>query len=279
MIIIFNQISLESGIGMVYKISKSILDLRKTFKCGQCFNWDEYNGAFFGFIEKHPVRLVQHPDYIEIDGNITEAQFEHYFDLNTAYVFNKITSYEQRCLDTASGIRILNQDLFETIITFIISQQNNMTRIKTIVNRLRKQYGKKYCMDGLLIYVYGFPDIDILSRLSVSDFETLGLGYRAPYIAGVCQYVYNNPEFLDQIKKVDYSQAIDSLKTFKGIGDKVANCIALFGLHHLEAFPIDVHIKRIINREYGGYIDISRFGELAGVMQQYMFYTEAFRLD
>ena len=262
---------------MVYKVSKSILDLDKTFNCGQCFSWFKYNGSWYGFIQGKSVKLTQHPDYVEIDGAISPEEFRYYFDLWTLYRFEDLTDYERRVVSAGAGIRILRQPIFDTIITFIISQQNNMVRIRKLVQKLCETYGSVGYKDGIALY--SFPYREALLGCSEESLREMGMGYRAKYIA---EFVHSaragDHYWYLGLTENGYDYAIAELKKIYGVGDKVANCIALFGCGYKEAFPIDVHMKRILEREYKGNVSARHleFNGLAGVMQQYMFYAEAF---
>jgi N-glycosylase/DNA lyase len=160
------------------------------------------------------------------------------------------------------GIRILRQDLWEIIVTFLISQRNNIPRIRKIIAKLCEPYGNH------------FPTPNILANYTENDFESLGLGYRSKYLRNITRSALKGDLNFDTLRKMNCQDAIGFLKCFSGIGDKVANCIALFGLHRVEAFPIDVWIRRIIEDEYDGNFDINRFSGYAGIVQQYMFFRQ-----
>jgi N-glycosylase/DNA lyase len=170
--------------------------------------------------------------------------------------------YLTAAVDYGYGIRMLKQDLWEVVASFIISQRNNILRIKNTVAKLR---------DG-----DRFPSPDVIAQYSEQDLRDLGLGYRARYLKNVSAAVANGDLNLDELKTMNYPDAIAFLKRFDGIGDKVANCVALFGLHKIEAFPVDVWIKLVIDERYGGRFDASRFSGYAGIVQQYMFFYERF---
>jgi N-glycosylase/DNA lyase len=160
------------------------------------------------------------------------------------------------------GIRILKQDLWETMVTFLVSQQNNIPRIKNIIVKLCAPHGGQ------------FPTPDILAQYTENDFLSLGLGYRAKYLQVLVEAVLKGNLSFDALRDMNYHDAINFLKCFHGIGNKVANCIALFGLHKMEAFPVDVWIKRIIDEQYAGNFNEKRFLGYAGVVQQYMFFYQ-----
>jgi N-glycosylase/DNA lyase len=156
----------------------------------------------------------------------------------------------------------LKQDLWEAMVTFVISQQNNIPRIKNIIAKLCEPYGNK------------FPTPDILEKYTENDFLSLGMGYRAKYLQNISKSVLEGDLNFSRLKSMNCSDAVNFLKQFSGIGDKVAHCITLFGLHKIEAFPIDVWIRRIIDDQYGGNFDVNRFFGYAGIVQQYMFFYQ-----
>jgi N-glycosylase/DNA lyase len=191
-----------------------------------------------------------------------------YFDMGRDYGEIKANiraigdPYLAAAVDYGYGIRILRQDLWETIVTFLISQQNNIPRIKNIIAKLCRPY------DGR------FPTPTLLSQYTERDFLALGLGYRAGYLQNIVKAAVDGDLDFQKLKSMSSFEAANFLKRFNGIGNKVANCIALFGLHRVDAFPIDVWIKRIIDEQYGGNFDRSRFSEYAGIVQQYMFFYQ-----
>jgi N-glycosylase/DNA lyase len=174
--------------------------------------------------------------------------------------------YLTAAVNYGHGLRILQQDLWEVIVTFFISQQNSISRIKNIVAKLCEPYG------------YQFPTAIMLSKYTEDDLLALGLGYRAKYLKNIVKSVTGGDLNLDELKNMDFCNAISFLKRFDGIGDKVANCIALFGLHQMDAFPIDTWIRRIIDEQYGGNFDKTRFPGYSGVVQQYMFFYQRSRV-
>lgn len=165
-------------------------------------------------------------------------------------------------IDYGYGIRILRQDLWETIVTFIISQRNNIPRIKNTIIKLCEPHKKQ------------FPSPELFEKYSESDLLSFGLGYRAKYLQNISEAVVKGDLNLNTLKNMNYNCAIDFLKRFNGIGDKVANCIALFGLHKIEAFPIDIWIKRIIDNQYSGNFNVNRFSGYEGIVQQYIFFYQ-----
>ncbi|MDR2629124.1 MAG: hypothetical protein LBC30_04010 [Puniceicoccales bacterium] len=191
-----------------------------------------------------------------------------YFDLRRDYgmIKNLILTAGDPFLCNAvsygSGLRILHQDLWEVIVSFIISQRNSIPRIKSTIEKL--------CAP----YAYEFPSPLILSQYDEKDFCNLGLGYRARYLMDIAENVQAGTFDMEHLKTLSFGEAVAYLKNFNGIGEKVANCIALYGLHKLEAFPIDTWISRIIRNRYGGNFDTKNFSSCAGAIQQYMFFYQ-----
>lgn len=242
---------------------------------GQCFRISEqYTGIWLvvAFGKSLKIHVKDDNTHIfECDTDEYNELWHNYFDMQRDYgeIKAKIRvvgdPYITRAVDFGYGMRILNQDLWEVIISFIISQQNNIPRIRGIIKRLCAPYGLR------------FPTPQELASFSEDELEKIGFGYRARYVRNMAIAVTEGRLNFDELQKMSYHEAVAYLKKFDGIGDKVANCIALFGLRKLEAFPVDVWIKRILQKQYGGEFDIRRFPGYAGLVQQYMFYYERFR--
>ena len=226
------------------------------------------------------------------------AFWEHYFDLKTDYdtyirAIDPMDDYLSRAAAFGSGIRILNQDLWEMVITFIISQQKTIPAIRALVEALSEKYGTRYKIPPTVSgYYYAFPSPEELNRASLDDLLALKLGYRAKYIKQICEDVCSGKLDLDRLRKLNYADSMEVLLSCYGIGVKVANCICLFGLHHIGAFPVDTWIKKILLREYApkshctGHVpetrlcealieeNFSKYPGFAGVLQQYIFFYE-----
>ena len=270
---------------IINDITRDELDLDKTLNCGQAFRWNkDSKNNWIGVVDKEIWILRQYENYIvtNIKSNNKEKLI-YYFNLDMNYTDEisklDLDAYAKRAYECGKGIHILRQDLFETMVTFLMSQFNSMHNIRLIVEKLSTRYGDKlienWSDDEILRYT--FPTLEQLSKCSYDDFMNCSIGLRTNYLISMINYLNGNYNILNYLKNCNYNNAIFALKKFDGIGDKVANCIALFSLHHVEAFPIDVHIKRIINEEYSGNIDISRYGQYAGIIQQYMYYYRAFK--
>lgn len=203
-----------------------------------------------------------------------------YFDLNTDYAaFRSRIPQEDvflnRAVQYGKGIRILRQDLWETLVTFILSQRKSIPAIRRCVEALCQRYGDPGAArlsGGEPLTFYSFPSPAALSRASLDDLRELGLGYRDKYVLQAAADVAEGRFSLEGLRELSCQEACKALTSLYGVGVKVANCVLLFALYHIDAFPRDVWINRIIDREYQGKFDVSRYSGYAGVIQQYMFY-------
>ena len=251
----------------------SYFDLAQTLDCGQAFRWYENeDGSWSGIVKDKCITVSKKNNGIIIE-NCTKSDFNElwcdYFDLNRDYseVYTSVSKDGtlKKAADYGSGIRILNQQPFETLCSFIISQNNNIPRIKGIIERLCENFGSK-CGDR-----YTFPDANTLSKLSVEDLAPLRSGFRAKYIIDAAQKVASGEINLDILKTADTDCARETLMKIKGVGPKVADCTLLFGLSHIEAFPKDVWIKRAMSVLFDGELPECA-KQYAGIAQQYIFY-------
>ena len=254
------------------------------FDCGQCFRWDvSEDGSYTGVAGGKAVNISKNGDCVTIK-NTTKAEFEEfwskYLDLDFDYGELKKTLSEDEVLAQAiksgEGIRILNQDLWECIISFIISANNNIPRIKKIIENLCKNFGNQISCGNDVFYE--FPDADTISKLSVEQLDVIKSGFRAKYIIDAAQKVSSGEIDLNSIYNMNTNDAREYLKQIKGVGNKVADCILLFAYQKYDVFPKDVWIKKVLFELYGveeSQFDefvINHFGDLAGFAQQYLFY-------
>ena len=237
-------------------------DLDQIYASGQCFRWKKCSMLSYRIpISGKDVTISEFASDV-FSKSDCENEIRNFFDLDTNYfdieteAYHTHDQYLIKCYEFGKGIRILRQDLWETLITFIISQNNNISRIKKSVNAI--------CNGS------HFPTPKELIEMDLSD---KGLGYRDKYIKDACKH-FMNPRYVELLHNKDHGIVRDALKDIRGVGDKVADCVRLFGLHHLEAFPIDTHIKQVIDREYGGKMPEWVHIKYAGVFQQYIFYYE-----
>lgn len=203
-----------------------------------------------------------------------DQTWQSYFDLQTDYqkigqlILNSGDSYLKECYEYGQGVRILRQDLWEMLVSFIISQNNNIKRIAGSIEKLCQRYGTPIAPEK---DIYAFPTPYQIDSAEFFD-TSLGLGYRSEYLKNIFEYIKENPDYLSKLKTMDYEKSMESLLSLKGVGPKVANCICLFGLHHVSAFPIDTHVKQILSAHYPNGFDFNAYEGVAGILQQYMFY-------
>ena len=246
---------------MIYSLNVSDdFELKDIFECGQCFRWNlENDGTYTGIIHNLVLNVDKQGSKIIFKSNCNnkkelEKVINDYFDLDRNYKAerNKIARIDQYLKEATKygkGIRILNQDLWETIISFIISANNNIPRIKKIIEELSKRYGSKISFDGKTYY--SFPTPKQLSKASVQDLRNVGLGFRDKRIYETTKFINENKNFLEKLKKEDTKVVKEKLLELSGVGPKVADCILLFSeLKRFDVFPIDVWVRRVMNELY-----------------------------
>ena len=250
------------------------LDLAQTLDCGQSFRWVEReDGGFDGvaFNRSVTVRLDGTDLYIENADESDRELWHSYFDLGLDYgkIREEISAIHPILADAAKyapGIRILRQEPYEALCTFIISQNNNIKRIKGIVQRLCEQFGDRL-PDG----TYAFPDAEKMASLTADDLAPLRAGFRNRYLVDAARKVADGDVDLEKCRDCDYEEARRELMQITGVGVKVADCTLLFGLHRIEAFPLDVWMKRAMATLFPG-MTPGDFGQYAGIAQQYIFH-------
>ena len=263
------------------------------FECGQCFRWNlQDNGNYIGVVKNSVIEVIEKDDEVIFRGvsedNLKDIVVD-YFNLDKDYgeiknKLSKIDDYLKESIKFGNGIRILNQDIFETIISFIISANNNIPRIKKIIENLSKNYGKEIEYDGKTYYT--FPTVESLSKATVADLRNLGLGFRDKRVYTTTRMILKNEFDIEKIKNFKDTEMIrEELLKLDGVGPKVADCILLFAFNRYDVFPIDVWVRRVMNDLYIKNPDESKvskveikklaeekYGELAGLAQQYLFY-------
>lgn len=263
------------------------------FECGQCFRWNvEADGSYTGIFRNNVVNVKKDGDNVIFRGiceNDIEVECREYFDLDTDYtkiknILSNVDDNLKKSIQYGEGIRILKQDLWETIISFIISANNNIPRIKGIIERLSQKYGDEIVFDGIRYYT--FPTPEELSRATVEDLRGLGLGFRDKRVYETTKLILSKQIDLDKLKEITNSNILrEELNKFPGVGDKVADCIMLFSMKRFDVFPVDVWVRRVMNELYIKNEDESKvnktqirnlaeqkYGNLAGIAQQYLFY-------
>ena len=268
-------------------------ELKHIFECGQCFRWNlQEDGSYIGVIPNGVIQVKQQQEKIQFkgicEGNLKE-RITDYFDLDNNYdqikrKLAKIDGFMQISTQFGTGIRILHQDLWECIISFIISANNNIPRIKRIIERISKEYGTKVKFEEKEYSL--FPTPEQLSKASIQDLRNCGLGFRDKRVFATTQMILEKKIDLHQLQTLEDSETIrNQLLTLEGVGPKVADCILLFALKKFDVFPMDVWVRRVMNELYfhnenEEKIRIQMVHELAqkkffglsGIAQQYLFY-------
>lgn len=250
---------------------------------GQCFRMNRIEENRYGLTAfRRYIELVQlGEDSVEL--TCTKEEYERvwkeYFDMNYNYdqIVAGLSAGDDEFLKNAvkygGGLRILKQELFETLISFIISQRKSIPAIKSCIEQLCRRYGNKKISDakGKKIY-YTFPTPEQLAAADRKELRAAGLGYRDGYVLNTAKAVANKEIDLEGLKQAEREEALQKLMNLSGVGIKVANCVSLYGLHHIEAFPVDVWIDRILREVYHNNFKLERYKGFAGIVQQYMFY-------
>ena len=277
-------------------IKTECFNLLDTLECGQCFRWNRidnntdnrYNSEFIGVISDRVIRIRQNGEYIFVYSNVKEKLKDvvyYYFDLYNNYKkieknITKIDNYIKDAIDKTSGIHILNQNNLETLISYIISSNNNIPRIRKSIYEIAKRYGTHTIFEGEDYYL--FPTLKQLKDISVEEFKECGVGFRDKYLVKTINDLIENNICEEQTTKLSNSQLKKILMNFVGVGPKVADCVMLFSFGRQDVFPVDVWVKRVMEKLYfekdASLKDIEvyatrKFGSYAGIIQQHLFYN------
>lgn len=262
-------------------------ELAHIFECGQCFRWrKEDDGSYTGVIKQGVINVKKDNDIVTLSGEVTgnfNKICEDYFDLDRDYTeIKKILCENDENMKKASeygyGIRILNQDPWEMIISFIISAANNIPRISKTIENISNAYGEQIIFNGNTYYL--FPTPEELSVANVNDLRALNLGFRDKYVYEATRRIASGEVNIEDLLNMDTLSARKELMKIPGIGAKVADCILLFSMKRMESFPVDTWIKKVMSELYVDSSNITqinkyasqRFGKYAGIAQQYLFY-------
>lgn len=267
-------------------------NLKYTLECGQCFRWKKKEENYYiGVIKDRVIKIKQLENKLYIRSNNInnlENVIKNYFDLNTNYIniekiISKIDDNVKRAVENTSGIRILNQDFFETLISYIISANNNIPRISKSVDLISQKYGKEIVFGNKKYYL--FPTPQELENVTEEEFKKCGVGFRARYLKNAVKDILDDKLDIKNIENLNTEELKKKLLSIMGVGPKVADCILLFSCKRRDVFPIDVWVERVMTnlyfKEYGGamkkreileYAD-KNFGKDAGIVQQHLFYN------
>jgi len=275
-------------------------DLDFTLCCGQAFRWDKRGERWYGVVGKHAFKIQQIGDLLEFE-NVDARFVRNYFGLEDDLL--KILSqigkdvHIMQVIEAFKGLRILRQDPWECLISYICATYKNISAIKQMLLKLSRKFGEKIDFDGYDFYT--FPTSERLAKATTQELARCSLGYRAKYVSATAKMVYENCCELEGLRKIAYEKAKEKLLNFPGVGSKVADCVLLFSLGKLEAFPVDVWVRRVILKYYAEHFPtefirkISEkrslsdseyrmlslfgkkyFGEYAGYAQEYLYYCE-----
>ena len=269
----------------ITRVSNRDFNLTHTFDCGQCFRWNENpDGSYSGVAGGRAVRLWEDGGEIVIE-NCSEKDFNAfwrgYLDLDRDYGEIKKTVAINDVMKTAisygEGIRILRQEFFETLMSYIISQNNSIPNIKRVVERLCAAYGEPIDFDGEVRYA--FPTAERLASLSEPDFRALGAGFRDRYLVGAARLAAEGALDPVRLSSVPTEEARAELMKIKGVGNKVCDCVLLFSLGKFDLFPTDTWIKKVMEESFAAdSVSAAKsageklFGQYSGFAQQYLFY-------
>lgn len=255
----------------------------KIFDCGQCFRFDPKSEGIEGVAYGRFLRFEQTEESsVNIIG-ITKKEFDEtfcrYLALDQDYalvdgdIMTRLKGDEtiKKAIEYGSGIRILRQDGWEALCSFIVSQNNNIPRIKKIIESMSLSFGE--CIDG---QHYAFPTAEALCSAGTDKIFELKTGFRAKYIYDAAEKVASGKIDLSLIDQMSTDEATQYLMQIKGVGLKVASCALLFGFNKTDAFPVDVWVKRVLAKYYPDGLDLTSLGEFAGMIQQYLFYYERY---
>ncbi len=265
--------------------NNTYFNIKDTLECGQVFRFYPHEKGYLVYTKDKCAYCYNENDNTIIECNVDDREyFNNYFDLANNYESIVASAQESNyeVLRTSAkigkGIRILNQDIEETLFSFIISQNNNIPRIKSIIEKLcyalgerKKFYGKEYC---------AFPTIKAMANKDIEFFKSIGLGYRAGYVKKLAEEIVNGFD-ANRLKTLETEEIRKELIKIYGVGEKVADCVTLFGYHRGDAFPVDTWIEKLYKENFNGKLTdrkkiskwlVEEFGEKSGYYQQYLFY-------
>ena len=260
-------------------INNPDFNIQKIAESGQCFRLRRGVQEEYTLIAHSRVLRIHQADEgcaLDCDQAEYESLWRDYFDMDTDYAAIRAETdpediFLQRACAYGQGIRMLRQDPWEMLVSFIISQRKNIPAIQYCIEALCSRYGAVLEENGEE-RLYSFPSAQRLTELSESEFLACSLGYRAKYLLAAARMVASGALDLEAIAALPDEALFSALLAVPGVGEKVANCVMLFGYHRLSRFPRDVWIIRVEEREYGGAFPLERYPDLAGALQQYVFY-------
>jgi N-glycosylase/DNA lyase len=257
---------LESAAKVRIQLSASCpFDLDVTLCCGQAFRWDRRGEWWYGVVRENAFKIRRIGDFLEF-ANVEEKSVDTYFGLedDLSKILQQISKDEhiKRAVEAFKGLRILRQDPWECLISYICATYKNIQAIKQMLSNLSKKFGDKINFDGYDFYT--FPTPERLAKATAEELVKCGLGYRAKYVSETAKMVYENGFEFEGLRKIAYEKAKEELLNFPGVGLKVADCVLLFSLGKFKAFPVDVWIKRVILKYYASHFPNEFIGKISG---------------
>jgi len=275
-------------------------DLDFTLCCGQTFRWEKQGDWWYGVVRENVFKVRRSGNKLEFE-NASEVFVRRYFGLNDdlSVILSQINKDEHiaEAIDEYRGLRILRQDPWECLISYICATYKNIAAIRRMLLQISRKFGEKVVLDGYSFFT--FPTPIKLAKATLEDLKECELGYRAKYVSQTAKEICKNTYELERLKEATYDQAKEELIRFPGVGPKVADCVLLFSLEKLEAFPVDVWIKRAVSRHYAMHFSIdlvkrmchekslstseyrqlnlfgrSYFGKYGGYAQEYLYQYE-----
>lgn len=261
----------------IIKLDKDFLP-EHTFDCGQCFRWNkESDGSYTGVVKNKVANISYRDNNIIIKGSTPDdvsSIWEDYLDIKRDYSQIKkridLTDSMHEAIKFGYGIRILKQDFFEVLISFIISQRSSIPKIKSSIEKLCAAYGDKIEYSGKTYF--SFPSPNRLASVTENEYKTFGVGYRAKYIETAVKSILSGEIDENHLRSLPTPEARKNLLKIYGVGNKVADCILLFSLSRFDSFPVDVWISRALKENFEGKDACALFGKDSGFAQQYLFY-------
>ena len=257
------------------KVRIPSFDLALTADSGQCFRFNRQQLGEYSLVAFGQHLLIRELGQDSFEFSCSQAHFDglwrHYFDLQRDYQaicaqVHPDGSYLHQAVQYAGGLRILRQQPFETLISFIISQRKNIPAIKACVEKLSSRFGQQI-QPG----IHAFPEPEALALASETELSACGLGYRTPYIKNTARMVADGCIDLEDISKLPDEALQKELLRFPGVGIKVASCVMLFAYARMDAFPVDVWIERVLQAEYPQGFPVSQYAGVSGILQQHLF--------
>lgn len=272
------------------KIKVKCFNLKYTLECGQCFRWKKTDEDYYvGVIKDRVIKIKQVKDTLYIiSSNMDNLEdiVRYYFNLDLDYTsiekrISIVDDNVKKAVKNTSGLRFLKQDFFETLISYIISANNNIPRISKSVNEISRRYGKEVELEGEKYYL--FPTPEELKNVTIEEYRECGVGFRDKYIYNTVAKINNKEIDLDELFKMDTPNLKKELLSLMGVGPKVADCILLFSCSRVEVFPIDTWVEKIMTQLYFENNKVTKnqiqdyaknnFKNDAGIIQQHLFYN------